>query len=197
MNDGTVAMGSRFYVTLILLATGVPTYAQTGPTGTWEAESVKSRWTLVLRMDGPRLVGATRACGSPPIEISDGAIQGDTITFRCQSGVDAPQVRTISFTGRINGDRIEFNWELQGEPGPPIDPLFAASAPRRFVAKRVPDTTDPLIASRDPVPTWLIGKRPSACGHTVGTNKYRMAHLGYISVPSSSEARSVSTAQTR
>ena len=78
--------------------------AQSGVTGTWRTQNVGAgTWTVDLRADGSRLTGRVSACSSLPVEIDDGRIQGNTITFRCQSG-DGDRV--ISFTGTMNGDTI-------------------------------------------------------------------------------------------
>ncbi len=59
--------------------------AQTGVTGSWRSESVLG-WTLVLKADGPRLTGAVSGCSSSPnLEIFDGRIDGNTVTFKCRS----------------------------------------------------------------------------------------------------------------
>ena len=141
------------FVLAILFATCALTYAQTGPsgvTGTWQTESVCTRgcdWMVALRADGPKLTGAARSCASAPIEISEGRIDGNTITFKCNS---ADGGRTITFTGRINGEVIAFEWEIQvhegGSPPAPENGMFGGSAPRRFTAKRVADSTDTSLA---------------------------------------------------
>jgi hypothetical protein len=45
-------------------------------------------------------------------------------------------------TGNVNGEEIDFTWEQQvregGNPGA-MDPMFDTSAPKRFIAKRVPE----------------------------------------------------------
>ncbi|HSP68571.1 MAG TPA: PQQ-binding-like beta-propeller repeat protein [Bryobacteraceae bacterium] len=91
--------------------------------------------------------GAARDCLSRDIEISDGRIEGSTITFQCKS-LDGD--RTTAFTGRINGDTIAFEWDLrvrEGGNGPdPNNGMFGASAPHRFTAKRVVGSTDADLA---------------------------------------------------
>src|SRR5689334_15571543 len=69
----------------ILICTSTSTSAQTGLTGTWRAESTAA-WTAVLRVDGTRLIGAVSSCSSPQrAEISEGKIDGNSITFTCTS----------------------------------------------------------------------------------------------------------------
>src|SRR5712692_2104991 len=107
---------SYVFVFAILFAACGLTFAQTGPTGTWRVEGVGTSfpWEVVLRVDGPRLIGAVSSCASINVEISEGTIDGNTITFKCTSGDGQ---RTITFTGRIGGDEIAFTWEKQVQEG--------------------------------------------------------------------------------
>lgn len=112
--------------------------------------------TLVLRAEGAQLTGAVNTCSSIPFspsEIFDGRIEGQTIRFKCRS---ADGDRTVTFTGRINGDEILFSWQLQVRDGggPPelFDPFAPLpgrriQGPPRFTAKRVPDSIgEPILA---------------------------------------------------
>ena len=129
-------------------------------------------WTLVLKNDGRQLSGAVSGCSSSPnVEIFDGRIDGDTITFKCRS---ADGDRTLTFTGSVDRDEIIFTWELQvreaGHP-PDTNEPFALSnpnrAPTRFTAKRVADGSGNLILARiaervrttRPVPTPVTFER--------------------------------------
>ena len=86
------------------------------------------------------------SCASISVEIYDGTIDGNTITFKCKS-LDGD--RTISFRGVINRDEIAFTWTKQvRDGGVPVAPAgsevnpakgtFGASTPPQFTAKRVP-----------------------------------------------------------
>jgi alcohol dehydrogenase (cytochrome c) len=121
----------------ILLAASALTYAQT-PAGTWRSEEglgISFPWEAVLKVDGPRLIGAVNWCssGEGAFEISEGKIDANSITFQCKTRNDDG---TITFTGGINGEEIAFTAKLQLRDGgtPP--------APRQFTAKRVPDVAD-------------------------------------------------------
>lgn len=116
---------------------------QTGPTGTWrvDGDGPPFPWEVALRTDGPRLIGVVKTCTSNgPRDISDGAVDGDTISFKCVSGDGR---RTISFKGEIIAESITFTWAMQvsttGVRDPRPDGMFGSSAPTRFIAKRVPD----------------------------------------------------------
>jgi alcohol dehydrogenase (cytochrome c) len=139
-------MNKQVFAFAILLATCAPSFAQTGPTGTWRVEGAGPQfpWEAVLRADGSNLIGAVSSCASVTraFEIFEGRIDGNTITFKCKSGDGQ---RTITLTGRINGDEIAFTWELQVQDGgnrAATDGMFGDSAPPRFAAKRVPDAAD-------------------------------------------------------
>lgn len=95
---------SRVIAMAILFGTCALTYAQGGPTGRWQAESTPrgTSWMAVLSANGPNVIGAVSSCASNQgREISDGTIDGDTITFKCSVGA-----RRITFTGRMSGDEI-------------------------------------------------------------------------------------------
>ena len=121
--------------------------AQAGITGRWHAQSNPpgTTWTAVLREDGPRVVGAISSCGP---EISDGTVNGNTLTFKCTIGP-----RPTTFTGTISGDEIVFAWEITDPPDffpiPETDRIFGPSAPRRFTASRVPEVADALANRAD------------------------------------------------
>lgn len=147
----TLKTESSAFALAILFATCAPSYAQTGLTGRWQAESTPpgTTWTAVLRVDGPNVIGAVSSCSfNQGREISEGTIDGNTITFKCFIGA-----RRITFTGRLSGDEIAFAWEMQipeGDfPVPATDQVFGPSAPSRFAAKRVPDAADAVTAMAD------------------------------------------------
>ena len=93
--------------------------------GIWTSRDVSyAPWTFVLRSDGNTLTGVisqgrynssrTRATTlTPPTEIYDGTIRGNTISFKCQSPGSAD--RTITFAGQISGDEITFTRMLKSD----------------------------------------------------------------------------------
>jgi hypothetical protein len=108
-------------------------------------------WTVVLRVDGSKLIGAVSSCPASPVEIYDTTIEGDTITFKCKSGL-----QVLTFSGILSGDHLRLAWETQGRAfAGPIDAkdlreddpaptktssrLFGPSAPRQLAATRVSD----------------------------------------------------------
>jgi hypothetical protein len=128
---------------VMLFAACVPAVAQTSVTGTWRVEvpDEANPWELVLKANGTSLTGKVNSCNSVQvtIEIFDGRIDGNTITFKCLSGDGQ---RTVSLTGRINGDEIAFTWDKRdvGNGTRGTTGLFAPSAPHQFTARRVAGT---------------------------------------------------------
>jgi alcohol dehydrogenase (cytochrome c) len=133
-------------VLAILFATCAPICAQTSVTGTWQAQTSPPgrTWTAVLRAYGGRVSGAVSSCASVGAsEIYEGTIDGNTATFKCTSG-DGD--RTLTFTGTINSDEIDFTWNLgvrAGGNARHFDAMFTGSAPPRFTATRIPDPAFP------------------------------------------------------
>jgi pimeloyl-ACP methyl ester carboxylesterase len=127
--------------------------AQEGFAGTWRVDGVgvSLPWEVVLRPDGPGVNGVVSRCANDATDIYEGRINGNTVVFKCQNG---DRSRTVSFTGRLEGDEIALQWELQLAPGGiPVgdaNRMFGPLAPRRVIAKRVPDGG--LAASFDAMP---------------------------------------------
>ena len=113
---------------------------QSGPTGAWLAKAASSdaQWIAVLRVSGRHLVGAVSSCSTArPVEILGGRVEGATLSFTCASPEGD---RTLTFTGRLVGDAIEFTWDKQVRSDGfayPEDPIFGASSPRVFRASRM------------------------------------------------------------
>ena len=87
-------------------------------------------------LEGSLTPGATGGDGSPiNVEILDGKVQGETITFYVWSGRDRPQ-KTF-YEGKMSGDQIAFT--VTGGPAGPAGgapPGGAQTGPRQVVAKR-------------------------------------------------------------
>jgi hypothetical protein len=84
-------------------------------------------------------------CANNRADVEEGHIEGNVVVFKCQSAAG----RTVTFTGTLLGDEIAFNWDLVlrdgAAPVSAANRMFGPSAPRRVIAKRVPD--DELAAA--------------------------------------------------
>ena len=148
----TMTLRCAFVASVLLVALfPKPAATQRGIGGRWQAESTPpgTTWTAVLQSDGTRVLGALSSCA---LEISDGVIVGNDVTFKC---ITADKNRVITFRGTLNGDEIAFSWDLDQPPDffpmPATDRMFGPLAPRKFVARRVADVADALAAKADAV----------------------------------------------
>jgi ribonuclease BN (tRNA processing enzyme) len=146
----------------VFLAVLVTTFGQDQITGTWNADDVAfAPWTFNLKAEGAKVTGTVSQGGSAGsittsltglTAIYDGAIEGNNISFKC----DSPDggVRTITFVGTIEGDIISFTRAVKVQPGgyPGMNGIYGASGAARFTAKRI-------LASA--VPSAAVALRPS------------------------------------
>jgi hypothetical protein len=101
-------------------------------TGTWKAE-VPGRGgnmatnTFVLKQDGAKLTGTVDAGRGGPTEISEGKVEGDTVTFKVVRETPNGKFTSV-FKGTVSGSEIKFNRSMEGGQGnfPAVD----------FVAKK-------------------------------------------------------------
>jgi alcohol dehydrogenase (cytochrome c) len=140
-------MNVRFWALLLLLApvlagsgsqsqtTAATTQSDPLLDGIWRAET-SIPWAVALRLDGSEVAGVVSSCASNvgEIEVFDGAVEGSTLTFKCQS-LDGR--RTVAFTGTIGNDEIGFRWEKTGLGNAADDAIFGDAASRTFLARRV------------------------------------------------------------
>lgn len=65
--------------------------------------------TLNLKADGGALTGSIEGLPTTPVDIHEGKIAGDAITFWTNTDYEG-QTYKLVFNGKINGDQIEFNF---------------------------------------------------------------------------------------
>jgi hypothetical protein len=94
--------------------------------GTWKVTSGNTSYALVLAQNGSKLTGAVRGCGaSSAVEISEGVVQMDKISFKCRSG---------------NGTIITYTGVNRGNPG-----IEFTSEGGKFTVDRVSEGTEPEL----------------------------------------------------
>lgn len=98
-------------------------------TGKWTA-SVPGRdgqardVTYTLKADGNTLTGSTTGPGGQEIQLTDGKIEGDTISFKVKMEFQGNSI-VLNHTGKVAGDEIKFTRTREG-----------GGQTREFTAKR-------------------------------------------------------------
>ena len=99
-----------------------------GVTGKWayemQGKNGPQTANMNLKADGTKLTGTVSGRGGET-EISDGKVDGDTITFTVVREFNGNKIVT-KYTGKVSGDEIKFTIETEGKGGP-----------REITAKRV------------------------------------------------------------
>lgn len=107
--------------------------APPSPAGTWEVD--ETNWAIVLELTGSTLSGKVRQ-GAQEFEIYDASVDGATVAFKAKS---PDGDRTITFTGRIDGDVIAFTRQVEireggAQGGAAL--MGGTNGPAEFVARR-------------------------------------------------------------
>ena len=102
--------------------------------GTW-ATDFQGQASVDLTANGTKLTGTIKGTAATA-QIFDGRIDGNTMTFKVKS---PDGDRTITFTGTVTGNEIDFTRDVEvvAGGGPGGLGLFGALGPRRFSASRV------------------------------------------------------------
>ena len=109
---------------------------ETAFAGMWEADfpGLGQPFAVQLSVQGAQVTGTLRA-GAQTLQIYEGAVNGNTITFKLNS---PDGQREIALTGVLNGDEIAFTREVRVRQGgaPGGQGFFGARGPRGFTARR-------------------------------------------------------------
>jgi len=118
---------SLFWTMIILLAVVVAAVAA-DVTGKWVAQVAgrngTQEVTFNLKADGSKLTGTVTGGmggrgggGAPqPIEISDGKIDGDAVSFAVKMEMNG-QTRVTTYSGTLSGDELKLKQTRQGRNG--------------------------------------------------------------------------------
>ena len=118
------------------LAFDIKSPRETAFAGMWEVDfpGLGQPFAVQLFVQGAQVTGTLRA-GTQTLQIYEGAVNGNTITFKLNS---PDGQREIALTGVLNGDEIAFTREVRvrqdGAPGG--QGFFGARGPRGFTARR-------------------------------------------------------------
>jgi hypothetical protein len=101
-------------------------------TGKWTAE-VPGRGgnattnTFVFKVDGAKLTGSMDGGRGGAVDISDGRVDGDNVSFVVVRNFNGNDIK-IAFKGKVSGSEIKFTRTIEG--------MDNAPAPTEFTAKK-------------------------------------------------------------
>jgi len=89
-------------------------------TGNWTADlqtpQGKVQVSYMFKQDGEKLTGTWQAAQSPTVQITDGKVTGDKVSFVVKVGPNGEL--TFAHEGQIKGDEIQLTMKPSGEfPG--------------------------------------------------------------------------------
>ncbi len=89
-------------------------------TGNWKADletpQGKVQVSYTFKQDGEALTGTWQAAQSPTVDIKDGKVKGDKVSFVVKLGPNGEL--TFAHEGTLKGDEIQFEMKPSGEfPG--------------------------------------------------------------------------------
>src|ERR1039458_3837529 len=141
--------------------------SQYGISGTWKAEEdvAFAPWTFTLKAEGTKLTGTVSQGGSSgtttttltgDTPIYDGAIEGNHVSFKCDSPDGGG---TVVFSGVMAGDIITFTREVTVKPGgyAGLNGIYGASGATHFTAKRVLASTAETVPRSAPAAAGSAG----------------------------------------
>jgi|WetSurMetagenome_2_1015567.scaffolds.fasta_scaffold1151025_1 hypothetical protein len=98
--------------------------------GKWAAQAQGADITLTLKVEGTALTGTLNNSQAGEVEIRDGKLNGDEISFYVVRNINDTEMK-ISWKGKMAGDEIKFTREVIGGQGGP------GAAAAEIIAKRV------------------------------------------------------------
>jgi len=111
-------MRKRFLLVLCaLFALAVATLSAADVTGKWTAE-VQGRngprtVTFDLKQDGSNLTGTMQGMGPEPVNISDGKVDGDNLSFVVRREFNGNEMK-INYTGKLEGGNLVMKSQREG-----------------------------------------------------------------------------------
>jgi len=100
-----------------LFALAVATLSAADVTGKWTAE-VQGRngprtVTFDLKQDGSNLTGTMQGMGPEPVNISDGKVDGDNLSFVVRREFNGNEMK-INYTGKLDGGNLVMKSQREG-----------------------------------------------------------------------------------
>lgn len=98
--------------------------------------------TINLKVDGAALTGTIEGLPTTPVDIHEGKITGDAVTFSANTDYEGQTYKLI-FNGKINGDQIDFSFGTDdGSWGTTLSVKREGGAPTPAAAPAAPAVPD-------------------------------------------------------
>jgi len=111
----------RFF--LLLAACAMSAFAA-DVAGTWKATAEgpngSMERTFVFQVDGSKLTGETTSSMMGKSTISDGKVEGDTVSFTITVKFQDNEMK-LNYKGKVTGNEIQFTTEMAGGGGQSIE----------------------------------------------------------------------------
>ncbi len=110
---------TRLFAVLFLMAAMTALAADLS--GTWTAQvpmrGETMETTFTFKVDGAKLTGSVSNQMMPDAPISDGKVEGDTVSFVQNLEFNGNAIK-ISYKGKVSGNEIAFTREVEGRGNP-------------------------------------------------------------------------------
>jgi len=107
----------RFIVTMIVFVMAAFAADISGNwKGTAEGPQGNLERSFVFKVDGTKLTGETTSEMLGKSTITDGKVDGDTISFSITASMGGNELK-LNYKGKVTGDEIQLTSEMQGGPG--------------------------------------------------------------------------------
>ncbi|MFP5234916.1 MAG: hypothetical protein ACLGSD_03365 [Acidobacteriota bacterium] len=107
---GTAAAGSAAGSAAAPAAAAKPAENLTGAwKGSFDFQGTEMPLTLDLKSDGATVTGDVQGMGAAPVEIHDGKVEGDAVSFWLNTDYQG-QTYVLNFKGKITGNQIDFDF---------------------------------------------------------------------------------------
>ncbi len=99
-------------------------------TGKWTADvpgrgGNTAKTTFTFKADGAKLTGTMDNGNGNPVDIADGKVDGDTISFNVVRNFGGNEIK-LAFKGAVSGSEIKFTRSIEGFDGAPPPVEFTA-----------------------------------------------------------------------
>jgi hypothetical protein len=102
-------MKNRFVLLIALLALSCMVVLAQDVSGTWSLETARGVQTFTLKQSGSSLTGTVDAGRGGPVEISNGKVDGDKVSFEVTRDMGDKGKFTTKYSGTVEGSTMKLS----------------------------------------------------------------------------------------